>query len=169
MLSSRGPISLRRLGVDDWQLWRSLRLQALTEAPYAFGSSLSDWQGKGDTETRWRGRLADVPFNIVADWQETAAGMASGTAPTPTGSVELLSMWVAPFARGRGVGESLVTAVIQWARQERASRVDLAVFEGNERALALYRRCGFIDAGSDDDHGRGTPTERKLVYALDAR
>ena len=168
MLSSRGRIGLRRLGVDDWQLWRSLRLQALTEAPHAFGSSLSDWQGKGDTETRWRGRLADVPFNIVADWQETAAGMASGTAPTSTGSVELLSMWVAPFARGRGVGESLVTAVIQWARQERASRVDLAVFEGNERALALYRRCGFIDAVSDDHHGRGTPTERKLVYALDA-
>jgi ribosomal protein S18 acetylase RimI-like enzyme len=142
-------------------------LEALTEAPYAFGSTLDDWQGKCDTETRWRGRLAEVPFNIVADWQEAAAGMASGTAPNPTGSVELLSMWVAPFARGRGIGEALVTAVLEWGRQARASKVELGVFESNEHALALYRRCGFVDAGSQSDHGRGTPTERRLVRFLD--
>jgi ribosomal protein S18 acetylase RimI-like enzyme len=95
--------------------------------------------------------------------------MVSGTAPNPAGSVELLSMWVAPFARGRGVGESLVTAVIEWARQERSSRVDLAVYESNERALALYRRCGFVDAGAQADHVPGTPIERKLAYFLDSR
>jgi len=144
-------------------------LEALTEAPYAFGSTLADWQGKGDTETRWRGRLTEVPFNIVAAWQEAAAGMASGTAPNPTGSVELLSMWVAPFARGRGIGEALVTAVLEWAREAQASRVDLAVFESNQRALALYRRCGFVDAGSQPDDGRATPTERRLVCFLDRR
>jgi len=79
--SSQYEIQLRRLGSDDWQLWRKLRLEALAEAPYAFSSTLADWQGQGDTETRWRGRLSDVPFNIVAEWQKTAAGMASAIAP----------------------------------------------------------------------------------------
>jgi len=164
--TSRDEINLHRIGIDDWQLWRKLRLEALAEAPYAFGSKLAEWQGQGDTETRWRGRLSDVPLNIIAEWRETAAGMTSATAPQPDGSIELLSMWVAPFARGHGVGDSLVNAVIAWARELRASRVALAVFEGNERALALYRRHGFIDVGSAPGTSPGPATERKMVRAL---
>jgi ribosomal protein S18 acetylase RimI-like enzyme len=163
---SQDEINLQRIGIDDWQLFRKLRLDALAEAPYAFGSKLADWQGQRDTETRWRGRLSDVPLNIIAEWRNTAAGMISATAPNPDGSIELLSMWVAPFARGYGVGDSLVNAVIEWAREQHASTVTLAVFEHNERALALYRRNGFIDVGAAP--GAGIAIERKMVRALSA-
>ena len=163
--SFQNEINLRKIGIDNWPLWRKLRLKALEEAPYAFGSTLADWQGEGDTEARWRGRLSDVPLNIVAEWRETGAGMASATAPNP-GSVELMSMWVAPFARGHGVGDALVNAIIQWAREQQASTVGLAVFEGNERALALYRRHGFIDVGAVAGTSRGTVTERKMIRGL---
>jgi ribosomal protein S18 acetylase RimI-like enzyme len=166
MRLSLNEINIRKIGIDDWTLWRKLRLEALGEAPYAFGSTLADWQGKGDTEARWRGRLSDVPLNIVAEWQNTAAGMASATAPNPDGSVDLISMWVAPFARGHGVGDALVNAAITWAREQQASRVALAVFEGNERALTLYRRHGFIDVGMAAGVSSGTATERKMVRAL---
>jgi GNAT superfamily N-acetyltransferase len=125
-------------------VWRKLRLQALEEASYAFTSRLADWQGQGDAEARWRGRLSDVPFNMLADWQNTAAGMASGTALSPDGSIELISMRVTPLPGGRGVGASLVNAVFEWAREQGASRVPLGVLEGNERAAAFYRRYGFI-------------------------
>jgi ribosomal protein S18 acetylase RimI-like enzyme len=80
----------------------------------------------------------------------------------PDGSVELISMWVAPFARGHGVGDSLANAILEWAREQQASRVALAVFEGNEPALALYRRHGFIDVGTSS----GTAIERKMVRRL---
>jgi ribosomal protein S18 acetylase RimI-like enzyme len=163
--ASQNEISLQRIGADDWQLWRKLRLEALGEAPYAFGSKLADWQGQGDTETRWRSRLSDVPLNIIAEWRNSAAGMASATAPNPDGSVELLSMWVAPIARGHSVGDALVNDVIGWAREQHASKVALAVFEGNERALALYRRHGFVEVGSAPA-SVGIATERNMVRAL---
>ena len=162
--SSQDEINLRKIGVDDWPLWRKLRLEALGEAPYAFSATLAYWQGEGDTETRWRGRLSDVPLNIVAEWQKTSAGMVSGTAPGPEGSVELISMWVAPFARGHGIGDSLVNGVIEWAREQQASKVILAVLEGNLRALALYRRHGFIDVGANPC--TNSEAERKMALSL---
>ncbi len=39
-------INDRMVGVEDWQLWRDLRLEALQEAPYAFGSTLAEWRVK---------------------------------------------------------------------------------------------------------------------------
>ncbi|WP_203695139.1 GNAT family N-acetyltransferase [Catellatospora coxensis] len=136
-------IELRVLAPDDWPIWRELRLAALAEAPYAFGSRLADWQGDGDRPERWRGRL-EIPgsYNLVALLDGRPAGMASGV-PTEDRVVELISMWVRPDARGRGVGDRLLAAVEQWARQERAQVLKLAVVEGNDAATGLYRRNGF--------------------------
>src|SRR5579863_10285894 len=158
----QSEIHLRTIGIEDWQLWRKLRLEALAEAPYAFASKLADWQGEGDTESRWRGRLTDVPLNIIAEWRGTAVGMISATAPSPQGSVELLSMWVAPPARRRGIGDALVDAVLAWAHKRKAATVVLAVFEGNEPATVLYGRQGFKDVGAIGD-GTGVATERRML------
>jgi ribosomal protein S18 acetylase RimI-like enzyme len=145
-------VDLRTLTSDDWSVWRELRLAALAEAPYAFGARLSDWQGAGDRVDRWRARL-ELPgsYNLVAVHDATPAGMVTGR-PTPDpGVAELISMWVAPFARGRGVGDRLVRAVLAWAHDRGAHRVELAVAEGNDRAASLYRRHGFVDTGEMGD------------------
>ena len=50
---------------------------------------------------------------------------------------------VAPDARGRGVGETLLAAAEQWARGRGYSLLTLNVFIENTRARALYERAGF--------------------------
>lgn len=139
---------LRVLSPDDWQVWRRLRLAALAEAPYAFGSRLADWQGEGDRAERWRDRL-ELPgsYNVVALLDEQPVGMASGVPADEPGVVELISMWVSPAARGRGVGDRLIQAVEQWARQGQAKVLRLSVMQGNEAAERLYQRCGFVGTG----------------------
>ena len=57
--------------------------------------------------------------------------------------MQLVSMYVRPCARGRGVGEALVAAVMGWARDQDAAEVHLWVTETNAPARALYERCGF--------------------------
>lgn len=140
-------ISLRVLSADDWPDWRDLRLAALRDAPGAFSASLADWARQD--EPRWRRRLTDVPFNAVADLDRVPAGMVSGTAPDAQLAVELISMWVAPFARGRGVGDALVSVVARWAAAHGARRVVLEVFAHNGPALNLYRRNGFLPVAGD--------------------
>jgi ribosomal protein S18 acetylase RimI-like enzyme len=159
---SVSPIALRMVAPDDWRLFRSVRLEALGEAPYAFGSTLASWQGEGDDEQRWRARLTDVPFNVVAYFEERACGLVSATDPAEAGETELISMWVAPFARGQGVADALVGAVIDWAKERRIERISLNVMESNERARAFYRRHGFVDQGPAHSAPNGRPECRML-------
>ncbi|MBP2338680.1 ribosomal protein S18 acetylase RimI-like enzyme [Saccharothrix coeruleofusca] len=132
-------IEVRALEVADWRLWRDLRLAALRDAPEAFGSSLADWQDAG--ERRWRERLTGS-YNAVARLGGEPVGMVSGMPDDE--HVELISLWVAPSARGRGVGDALVDSVVRWAAPR---RVVLRVAEGNRHALALYLRHGFVESG----------------------
>ncbi|HVB51617.1 MAG TPA: GNAT family N-acetyltransferase [Acidimicrobiales bacterium] len=147
---------VNRITVEEWSLWRELRLQALEEAPYAFGSTLADWQREGDQEQRWRLRLESVDFNAIATLEGRNAGMVSGVLGNQR--VELISMWVAPFARGRKVGDALVDSVIQWAEELNITSVELSVKEDNILAIALYTRHGFADAGINNrDDNLGIP------------
>lgn len=141
-----GRPELRQITADDWRLWRELRLAALRDAPAAFSSRLSDGTGPGDTEDRWRTRLTSFPCNVVAYLDGLPAGIISG-APLAGHRALLGTMWVAPRARGRGVGDALVEAIIEWAGRLGAAGVHLDVFADNERAIALYRRHGFVDRG----------------------
>lgn len=142
----------------DWRLWRRLRRQALGESAAAFGSTLAEWSGAGDTEQRWRARLSDIPLNVVLHLDGEPAGMVSAY-NCADGAVGLISMWVAPFARGRGVGDAAVLSVVRWADSR---EVVLSVKSGNEPAAALYRRHGFTDIGRSPDD----PGERLMRRAL---
>ena len=109
-------LTVKILTPDDWRLWRRLRLDALREAPYAFGATLAYWQGEGDVEQRWRDRLTAVAFNVVAMVGGEPAGMVSGARTDRPDETELISMWVAPTGRGRGVGDEAVRQVLAWVR-----------------------------------------------------
>ncbi len=144
-------LDLQVLTPDDWPTWRELRLRALADAPYAFGSTLADWRGEGDQETRWRHRLSLAgSHNLVALLDGVPVGMATGV-PVGEGSAAVISMWVAPEARGRGVGGRLLDAIADWARAFGARDVRLAVVEDNEPAAALYQRKGFKFTGELGD------------------
>lgn len=139
---------LRVLTVDDWRLWRELRLVALAEAPRAFRSRLADWQGEGDREERWRARLGTPgAHHVVAMLGGAPAGTASGVPGDDDDVVELISMWIAPAARGRGVGDALVGEIARWGATTGAHTLRLDVRDGNHAANALYRRNGFRRSG----------------------
>ena len=159
-------LTLTVIDVDDWSLWRQLRIEALREAPYAFGSRLSEWQGPGDTENRWKERIATVPLNIVARFNGEPAGMVSAIHTDADGTVELISMWVAPFARGHGVGDALIQAVSAWSKNQNFEKIALAVRDDNRHAIALYKRHGFIDSGQAPYGAAEQPPERLMVVHL---
>lgn len=157
---------LHVLSAEDWRRFRALRLDALHDAPDAFSATLAEWSGEGDCEERWRARVTEVPFNLIAELDGKPAGMVSGTHPDHNGLILLISMWVAPFARGRGVGDALIDAVIAWARQQGATGVTLAVRVANRHAVALYLRKQFVDEGPIDRASAGDPLEHRMTHRI---
>ena len=156
-------VELRAVTPEDWRLWREVRLAALTDAPDAFGSTLSYWSGDGDTELRWRKRLDDVPLNLVALVDGVPIGQASGMVGED-GRAELISMWVSPGARGTGIADALVEAVAEWAEGVGASEIRLSVRRANDRAIRRYLRSGFVHIDEPGDE----PAELAMVRRLDA-
>jgi ribosomal protein S18 acetylase RimI-like enzyme len=140
-------VDLRVLSEDDWPLWRDLRLAALAEAPYAFGSTVAGWQDAA--EEQWRQRLR-IPGarDLVAFLGDSPVGMASGV-PAGDGAVEVISVWVRPAGRGRGVGDALIGDLVRWAKETGATAVRLSVRSENAAAIRLYERAGFVHIGPD--------------------
>jgi ribosomal protein S18 acetylase RimI-like enzyme len=160
--SDLGGIVLRRLTEEDWRDWRELRLAALADAPEAFGATLADWSESGDREERWRGRLVNVPLNVIAYRGGRPVGMVGCSAPVD-GEAELISMWVEPEARGTGVGRALIEETCGWAIEQGAVSVCLGVREDNRHAINLYLRSGFVHTGHTTESGvAGLPEKRML-------
>jgi GNAT superfamily N-acetyltransferase len=140
-------VLVRQPVVEDWQALRDIRLEALRDAPSAFGSTYEREVVRG--ETHWRDRISrgGTFLAYLPDLGASGpAGLIGGYQEDPV-TVKLVSMYVRPRARGRGVGEALVAAVVGWARHQNAAEVHLWVTETNAPARALYQRCGFSLTG----------------------
>ncbi|MGN6793153.1 MAG: GNAT family N-acetyltransferase [Streptosporangiaceae bacterium] len=151
--SATGRTQVRRLGPEDWEICRQVRLTALAEAPYAFMSTLAREQ-RFDEQV-WRQRLSSPVAATFLGWVDGApVGTATGKVDNPDdefsvpGSWQLIGMWVDPDARGTGVADRLVEAVSSHAREHGARSVTLWVTEINARAKCFYERIGFVPTGA---------------------
>lgn len=152
---------IRQVGPDDWADWRLLRLRSLAEDRVAFASSVTPWTGDDDTEERWRGRLGNGDTCFVAYDDDRPVGMV-GAEHREDGGIELISMWVAPEARSRGVGAALVERVVALGA---GAPVGLRVMAGNDPAIRAYERAGFALQPGDPDCDGCLRMERAASFA----
>ena len=143
---------VERLGEEDWVAFREVRLRSLLDSPDAFGSTYGEESSQTErawrdwTAGRWRGGTAVVL--AVRGGDGAVVGTATGAEfDAEPGVAHLYAMWVAPDARGAGVGRGLVDAVVAWARDRGCGRLVLSVTETNETARGFYEACGFVDTG----------------------
>ena len=136
---------MRQCGLRDALALRAIRLEALTLAPEAYGSTYREtvtWPVE-----RWRSLCRRGNY-YLAHSEGAVVGMVSGgTNDQYPGMQWLYGLYVSPGARGTGVATQLVGAVEEWARRERASSLHLHVSDSSRRARAFYDRVGFAASG----------------------
>ena len=112
---------------------------------------------------KWRSRMADPLPGLVRLVARDADGIAGFTTAGPPriddapADLELYAINVLARAHGTGLAGKLLDATIG----ERAAY--LWVIEGNERAIAFYRRRGFADDGGRDIDKESGATEIRMV------
>ena len=127
--------TLRRLGPDDWETFRAIRLAALADSPDAFGSTLAREQPYGEDD--WRQRLTG-PVYVVEDPHPVAVGGIFDNAGTP----HVWGMWTDPAHRGRRHARTILDALIP-----PGTRAQLDVNVSNGGARTAYERYGFVGTG----------------------
>ena len=137
---------IERLRPGDGERLRAIRLRALADAPEAFGSTFAESELRPPED--WEAQVAALPTFV---WREGDADLGMVRGAPHDGDPEagyLISLWVAPEARGRGVGAALVGEVVAWGRGRGLRRVYLDVGAHNASAQRLYQRRGFVVTGA---------------------
>ena len=101
-------------------------------------------------------RPAPAPLpGPLATFQAAAEARGFVLVRDVAGEAEVLTIAVHPAWQGRGVGRLLMDAALRELYARRATALFLEVDEGNDPALALYRRLGFTEVGRREGYYGG--------------
>ena len=85
---------------------------------------------------------------MAGDEVAGCAGLHVQSATLRRMHVRGLGLSVSPQWQGRGVGQRLLSRLLDWADNwAGVLRVELYVHADNDRAIALYRKMGFVEEG----------------------
>jgi ribosomal protein S18 acetylase RimI-like enzyme len=100
-------------------------------------------------ENRWREQELGYRELLLAEQGGAYVGTVSiGESESPSGSLHLFALEVAPARRGQGIGGAIVRHVLAEARRRNRGSVYLEVRVDNP-ARRLYQRLGFRRTGGD--------------------
>jgi ribosomal protein S18 acetylase RimI-like enzyme len=140
------PAGIRRLIAADVLDYRTIRLAALARDPDAFGSVYDLEVARPLSAFAERLTSSTVFGAFVGERIVGMAGFKTEAGPKDSHKAFVWGLYVRPSARGQGIGAALMQALIAEARLS-VEQLTLAVVEGNDAALALYRKFGFTVYG----------------------
>ncbi len=138
---------IRQLASGDWHVLSAIRLTALQDSPLAF---LAEYENEETFDSRrWRAEFERGKWYVgitAEDPGEHAVSMLGITreAATPGHECFLEYLWVAPGHRGRGIAFEMINQVLQRLRRSGIRTVFLWILDGNDGAMRLYKRLGFV-------------------------
>lgn len=147
-------VDIRHAGSQDWELLKAVRLQALLDSPDAFctiydeAASLGDevWLKRSSTDP-----AEDESASFLAVEGEDVVGLAVGVL-CDEARLDVVSVFVVPSHRGKGVAQDLMEIVESWGRSRGASVAELTVESGNQRARSFYAGIGYAPTGKRETY-----------------
>ncbi|WP_232820405.1 GNAT family N-acetyltransferase [Brachybacterium sp. YJGR34] len=165
-------LAVVRVGPEDWERHRDLRLAMLRDAPEAFWADPAEVARRSEEE--WRAELAGPRLHLQARRAQEVLGgigvLPEGYVPQepiPEDHAHVVSMWVTPAARGGGLSALLMRAAAALALEIGRPHLTLDVDSANARAQRSYVRLGFVPTGRTDP--REGHVTSWVEYRADAR
>jgi ribosomal protein S18 acetylase RimI-like enzyme len=158
MNTLQAPVIISTLDEAHLPSYKSLRLRALKDHPDAFLETPESFAARSDESIneRMRESQARGGFTLVAEVSGRGlvgtASLAVGSTPKDSHRGLVWGVYVAPEARGLGIGQLLLRELIDRSAHNSTLRnLHLAVVQSNDRARRLYTSLGFRKYGLDLD------------------
>jgi len=149
---------VRALRPDDWPNVAAIFTEGIATGDATFETAVPGWE-------EWD--AAHLPAHrLVAELDGDVAGWCAIVPYSRRAvyrGVGEESVYVAERARGRGVGRTLLEALVESARSGGLWTLQAGIFPENEASLALHRALGFREVGVRERIGRLDGTWRDVV------
>lgn len=140
-------IELKPMHPEDWEAVRDIYLEGIQTGRATFEVSAPGWD-------EWNAN--HLPFCRLVAWMDDGASgerVGGWAALSPISQrvaysgVASISVYIAGWARGQGVGKALIGALISESEQAGIWTLQSTIFAINEASRALHRSCGFREVG----------------------
>ena len=131
---------------DRWQEYRDLRIKSIHENPQSFHDTVEECLSKDKSFwTNW------YKNHLLAEENGQLIGMVGGyreSKPMLKHVSHIVSFYVDPLHRGKGVGKKLLVAMIEkLSFHHRSKKITLGVVTTQQSAIHLYESLGFQRVG----------------------
>jgi GNAT superfamily N-acetyltransferase len=160
-------IELRRFSPDDWQTYKSIRLEALRAEPQFFGASYAFESTLSDED--WKARLLNP---LCAVWglydSDECIGLTGimQDREDPTAAFMIASFMRSEYRR-KGLSALYYKARIDWASEQGYKLVYVAHRRGNLVSRSANQKFGFTYSHSKDVLWPDGTTDQSLCYKLE--
>lgn len=136
-------LEISSMTADDWPAVREIYRQGIATGDATFENEVPDWQ-TWDRGHLPRCRLVVRTDNHVVGW----AALSPVSKRQVYAGVAEVSLYVAAKARGRGIGKTLLRALIAASESEGIWTLQAGIFPENAASLALHKANGFREVGT---------------------
>lgn len=144
-------IIIRKSTIDDLRSVQELnKLLFISDNPHDGGLLNVEWPLEDEGRDYFRGKvLGETGVCFIAEVDNKIIGYLVAKVDKveqnyrPVERTELENMLVLEAYRSKGVGKKLVSAFLQWSKEQGAQRVFVKAYSPNERAIKFYEKLGF--------------------------
>jgi L-amino acid N-acyltransferase YncA len=133
----------------DWPGVAAVYAEGIASGAATFETEVPSWE-RWDRDHLAEGRLVARAGGEVVGW----AALSRVSIRDVYEGVAEASVYVAESARGSGIGESLLEALVASAEEAGIWTVEAVVFPENEASIAMLKACGFRVVGRRERLGR---------------
>lgn len=151
-------VTIRPMVADDWAAVRAIYLEGIATNNATFETSAPEWDVWDDAHLP-SCRLVAADSDRVLGW----AALSRVSSRRVYAGVAEVSLYVAEAARGKGVGKTLLVALIDDSEQCGLWTLQAGILAENTASIGLHERCGFRVVGYRERLGQLHGVWRNVV------
>jgi len=127
---------------EDWPKVRAIYLEGIATGQATFETEAPSWPQWDDAHLQFARLVARADGDVLG-W----AALSRVSARRAYEGVAEVSVYVSARHRGKGIGRSLLEALVHEAEQNGIWTLQAVMFPENAASVSLHRRCGFREVG----------------------